>query len=222
MPPTATTTSVRLRNLTLSAFAVFGWELVVTMLLDSLIEGVVGPTWLRATHWLVTGAGWTLGAVLLLRHEPWRAGAAADGIRGRGRRAAVGAAALLAAIGVRTALTQEWKPLAEITRLHDDVGAAAFAVSLAALVLYYLAETLVIVLLVGYGHRWGTERWGRPGVPWGGLALACTWGAAHLLLQGPAGGLYAMFAAVLYGYLHLAAGGRFSRSFALTGAAFLL
>jgi hypothetical protein len=217
-----TTTSARLRTLALLAFAVFGWELVVTMLLDGVIEGVVGPTWLRAVHWLVTAAGWTAGALVLLRQEPWLAGAASDAIRGRGRRVAVGTVALVVAIGVRTALTQEWKPLAEVTRLHEDVGSSAFAVSLAALVLYYLAETLVIVVLVGYGQRWGTERWGRPAVPWGGLALACTWGATHLLLQGPAGGLYAMGAAVLYGLLHLAASGRFGRSYALTCAAFLL
>lgn len=215
-----TTTSVRLRNLALYAFAVFGWELVVAMLLDGLIEGLVGDPWVRAVHWLVTAAGWAAGAVLLLRREPWSAGGHAGA--SRGRRLVAGGTALVLAIGARTALTQEWKPLAEVTRLHDDVGASAFPVSLAALVVYYLAETLVIVTLLGYGQRWGEATWGRPQVPWGGLVLACTWGAAHVFLQGPAGGVYAMGAAVLYGVLLLAARGRFAPTYALTAAAFLL
>lgn len=218
-----TTTSDRLRNFALYACAVFGWELVVTMLLDSAIRSAVGDQWAPAVHWLVTAVGWVVGAVLLLRREPWprRTADSTDDGPGRGRRIILGAAALVLAVGVRAALTQEWKPLAEIDRLHDDVG-SALPVSLTALVLYYLAETLVIVTLVGYGQRWGEAVWGRPQVPWGGIALACTWGAAHLLLQGPAGGAYAMGAAVLYGVIHLAVRRRFGATYGLTAAAFVL
>jgi hypothetical protein len=219
-----TTTSVRLRNLALYAFAVFGWELVVTLLLDGVIRGAAGDDWAPAVHWAVTAAGWGVGAVLLLRAEPWVPAGVGGGTDtwGRGRRVAAGAAALALAVGVRAVLTGEWKPAAEVARLHDDVGAAAFPVSLAALVVYYLAEVVVIVLLLGYGQRWGEATWGRPQVPWGGLALACTWGAAHLLLQGPAGGVYAMGAAMLYGVLLLAVRGRFAPTYVLVAAAFLL
>lgn len=48
----------------------------------------------------------------------------------------------------------------------------------------------MIVLLLGYGQRWGEATWGRLQVPWGGLALACTWGCAVdplLLVQGVTG-----------------------------------
>jgi hypothetical protein len=171
----------------------------------------------------VTAAGWGVGAALLLRAEPWPgSGPGPADSWSRGRRVVAGVVALALAVGVRAALTGEWKPVAEVARLRDDVGAAAFPMSLAALVVYYLAEVVVIVLLLGYGQRWGEATWGRPRVPWGGLALACTWGAAHLLLQGPAGGVYAMGAAMLYGVLLLAVRGRFGPAYVLVAAAFLL
>lgn len=100
-----TTTSVRLRNLALYAFAMFGWELVVTMLLDGAIRGAVGDDWASAGHWLVTAAGWGVGAVLLLRAEPWAGSelGPADSWS-RGRRVVAGVVALVLAVGVRAAL----------------------------------------------------------------------------------------------------------------------
>ncbi|MBO9569028.1 MAG: hypothetical protein J7503_09390 [Cellulomonas iranensis] len=216
-------TASRWRNLALYAFAVFGWELVVGLALDGAIRGAVGERWAPAVHWLVTAAGWLAGALLLLRHAPWRSDdpVAAPAGPGRARRAAYAAAALVLAVGSRAALTHEWKPLAEAVRLHDDVG-SAFAPSLAALVVYYLAEVLVIVTLLGYGQRWGEAARGRSDVPWGGLVLAATWGLVHVLLQGPAGGAYAMGAAVLYGVLHRAVRGHLGLTYALVATAFVL
>ncbi|KSW16113.1 hypothetical protein ATM99_01265 [Cellulomonas sp. B6] len=59
-------------------------------------------------------------------------------------------------------------------------------------------------------------------MPWGGFVLAATWGLVHVLLQGPAGGAYAMGAAVLYGVLHRSVHGRLGPTYALVAAAFVL
>lgn len=106
--------------------------------------------------------------------------------------------AALLAITVRALLLQELKLPSEYERLSVAQGEAApFAFAL--LMLYYLCEAMVIVLVIALGQRAGELRFGLPALPWGGFVLACTWGATHILLRGPAAGLYAMFAAVLYG-----------------------
>jgi len=209
----------------LYAFAVFGWELAVTVLLDPLWAST-GATASALLHWAVTAAGWLVGAIAIIR---WIR-AEADGatpvfgpaLRGHVAPRTVGIIlAVAVAIGVRAAILQEWKLVGEYGRLAaDDQGTAPllFAVLLA----YYLCEVAVVVLLVVLGQRAGELRFGRPAVPWGGLVLALTWGATHILLQGPATGLYAMLASLLYGLVFSLGNRRFAATSALIAVAFLL
>ena len=59
-------------------------------------------------------------------------------------------------------------------------------------------------------------------MPWGGLVLAVTWGAVHLLLQGPAGGAFAMLTAVVLGVVHLLAERQLRIWYPLAAVAFVV
>lgn len=216
---------VRYLTAALYAFAVFGWELIVVLLLDPLWRGA-RPGVGTALHWAVTAAGWATGSIVLLRlvRDPRRGypRAFAGDLSGRrvARAAGIIAAAVIA-VGVRALIFQEWKLVGEYGRLAveaPDVAPAAFALLLA----YYASETVVVVLVLALGQAAGELRFGRPAVPWGGVVLAATWGVAHILLQGPAAGLYAMAAALLYGCIFSLGHRRVRSTALLVGLAFVL
>lgn len=211
--------------LALYGFAVFGWELAVLLALDPLLADRTGDTAAALTHWWVTAVGWAVGAVVVLRlahREPDRERLLASPLDGHtAARAAAVVVALLVAVLLRLAVTGEWKPRAEWEGLVEGDGELA-PIAGAALLLYYACETLVVVTVLACGQRAGELRFGRPAVPWGGLVLALTWGAVHVLLQGPAAGLYAMLAAVLYGVAFSCGDRRLVTTLALVGLAFLL
>lgn len=127
------------------------------------------------------------------------------------------------AIGSRAVIVGEWKLVGEYERLlavHGDTVTIAFAL----LVIYYLCEAAVIVLVIAPGQCFAERRFGSPGVPWGGFVLVITWGATHILLQGPHTGAYAMIASVLYGCIY-SLGPRRSvpvPTYAMVAAAFIL
>ena len=176
-PTRQTESASRYLVVTLYAFAVFGWELIVTMVLDPLLAAA-GPSMAAMLHWLITAAGWIAGSLLLLRaiRDPRRGLGGAFGHPLRGGiawRAVVVAAAVILAVTVRVAALHEWKLPSEYERLsavHGDATVLAFAVLLA----YYLSETLVIVILLALAQRGGERQWGARAVPWGGFALALT------------------------------------------------
>jgi len=59
-------------------------------------------------------------------------------------------------------------------------GAIVFLTQL----LYYLLETLVVVIMIALFQRAGEQQFDIPAVPWGGIGIALTWGALHLLTGG--------------------------------------
>lgn len=188
--------------LALYAFAVFGWELVVTLVLDPLLAPF-GTTGSALAHWSITAAGWLTGVAVILRSTRDLTGGLdrlfTEPLRGNRVLRVLGVAvAVFLAVGGRAVFLREWKLVGEYQGLSLDQGdAAPFA--FVVLLLYYLCEAAVIVLTLALGQRAGEMRFGTPAVPWGGFVLALTWGAVHILLQGPAAGVYAMAAAVLYG-----------------------
>ena len=185
-------------------FAVFAWEFVV-LLLDPVWNPGERDHEVEMWHRLGTAAGWIFGAILLGRNAA-RVGVFSDR-RKRinplpssvlGYVTVLGAVVL--AVAVRTVAFGEMKIVGEFTGLGDRAGSGA-PLSALALVAYYVAETALIVLLLLFAQRAGETRFGHPAIPWGGLVLALTWGVMHFFLQGPSAGLYAVFAAILYGVI---------------------
>jgi len=64
--------------------------------------------------------------------------------------------------------------------------------------LYYLLESLMVVLLMAMWQRAGEIWTGRVWVPWGGVGLALTWGVAHFATH-PAGAVFVVPTALVYG-----------------------
>lgn len=209
-------------NLALYAFAIFAWELFVLITFDVGLEAAgLGDGPVSVLHWLITAAGWCGGAWYLLHRRPQQDARFADPLVGSVvRRTLSVAVAVAICSGVRIAALGEWKPYAEIQDLRVDLGSAAW-LGVTSLFIYYVAEALVIVVLVAFAQRAGELRFGRRGVPWGGLLLACTWGVTHIFLQGPSAGFYAIFASVLYGVIYVVGPRRLAPTIALIGIAFI-
>jgi hypothetical protein len=188
----------------LIVFAVFAWEFVVLLLIDPFLfqeeNDTAAPIW----HHAITAAGWALGAALLTRSAA-RVGVFTDRKNAAPAgsvaiRTLVVVAAASAAVLIRAAAFGEFKIGAEIADIITNSGSLA-PLGITALLAYYVTEAALIVLVIMFGQRAGKKQFGRREVPWGGIVLAGTWGIMHIFLQGPAGGAYAIIAAVLYGLI---------------------
>jgi hypothetical protein len=188
----------------LVTFAIFSWELIVVLLVDPLLADTAqAGLW----HHAITAAGWTIGAVLLTRHARHvgvlighRRSTVA--LTSGSIRAVLVVGAIIAAVAVRAVAFGELKIAGELATVIARGGLDALATGLG-LAVYYLSEAFLIVLLILFAQRAGQNRFGRPDLPWGGLVLGLTWGVMHFFLQGVTAGIYAMFAAVLYGVIVL-------------------
>ncbi len=88
---------------------------------------------------------------------------------------------------------------------------------------YYAAETLLILHLVGFGQKAGEMRFGHPNVPWGGLLTGLTWGLAHALTKGQLSmGILSFFGGVLFGAAYLTARKSAWRAYFLIALMFIL
>lgn len=72
--------------------------------------------------------------------------------------------------------------------------------------LYYLMETVLILLIVVFGQKAGEIKFHQPNIPWGGILLGLTWGLVHALTKGELNiGLFGFFSGILYGVIYLIA-----------------
>lgn len=79
-------------------------------------------------------------------------------------------------------------------RLYGDRGTVVTAFQY----LYYLLESAMVLALLSLFQRAG-EKWTRRAlIPWGGIALSLSWGAAHLGTH-PEGAAIVMLIALIYG-----------------------
>ena len=70
--------------------------------------------------------------------------------------------------------------------------------------LYYLLESMMVLLIIAFFQRAG-ELWTRlSSIPWGALGLTLTWGLAHFASH-PAGALTVVMSALLFGFVFLGA-----------------
>ncbi|MDH6363753.1 hypothetical protein M2139_000590 [Enterococcus sp. PF1-24] len=90
-------------------------------------------------------------------------------------------------------------------------------------VLYYFAESLLIVLTIALGQHFFEEQFRLSAkLPSGGLFLALTWGLMHFFLQGISGGFYAMFFALIAGTIYVVCKKDFPLSYLFIAIAFIL
>lgn len=71
--------------------------------------------------------------------------------------------------------------------------------------IYYFFETGLFLLIIVFAQKAGDTWFKNDKIPWGGIAVAITWGLAHIFTKGSLiVGLQASLAGVLFGIVYLA------------------
>lgn len=184
-------------SLALYAFAGFGLEVVLLMILPSVL-GVGNSDYTllhQCIHWGITCLLWGSMAVFLIRlskrkhdFDIMRLNATPDA---RGWLLAIVVSVI--AIAATTVVWEGFKPVQEYKE----------AVRFVFQNIYYLFEAALILLTIAFGQKFGETLFKRDGLPYGGMFLALTWGLIHILLQGGATGIYAFFMSLLYGTIYI-------------------
>jgi hypothetical protein len=69
--------------------------------------------------------------------------------------------------------------------------------------LYYIFESFIMVLVVGFGQAFGERKFSKKNIPWGGILLALTWGLSHWLNKGMEAGITCAIVALYFGISYL-------------------
>ncbi|WP_150267512.1 hypothetical protein [Paenibacillus tepidiphilus] len=181
----------------LYAFAGFGFEVVLSMLLPSIL-GVGSSEYTlihHCIHWVLTCILWGSMALFLIRlsrkkyaFDIMKLNEAPDS---KGWLLAV--VTSVAAIAVTTIVWGGFKPVQEYKGIIESVVQN----------IYYLFEAALILLTIAFGQKFGETLLKRGSLPYGGIFLALTWGLIHILLQGSLTGVYAFFMSILYGTVYI-------------------
>ena len=187
--------------LALTAFGGLGLEALYAYLLEPIVYGCEMQdwnTWQVILHWTITCITWGIvachtvksakkdcGFYLFQKNEPvklWQWGAV------------IGCAAVCL-----SSTYIDWggsKLLIEFGRL----GALKFTFQY----IYYLFEVAMFMLIIVYGQKAFEVWFQKPNIPYGGIAVALTWGMAHWFTKGSfAAGIYSAFGGFCFGVVYL-------------------
>ncbi|WP_019910314.1 hypothetical protein [Paenibacillus sp. HW567] len=200
----------------LYAFAGFGLEVVLSMLLPSIL-GVESSEYTlihHCIHWVLTCILWGSMALFLIRLS--RKKYSFDIMKLNEAPDSKGwfLAALISVIAI-AATTIVWggfKPVEEYK------GIVRFIFQN----IYYLFEAALILLTIAFGQKIGDTLIKKGGLPYGGIFLALTWGLIHILLQGGQTGVYAFFMSILYGLVYILLKKNIRYSYMMTAIIFIL
>lgn len=181
----------------LYAFAGFGLEVVLSMLLPFLF-GVGSSEYTlihECIHWMLTCILWGSMALFLIRlskkkysFDIMKLNEMPDS---KGWLLAV--VVSIIAITVTTFVWGGFKPVQEYNGIVKSIFQN----------IYYLFEAALILLTIAFGQKFGETLLKKGSLPYGGIFLALTWGLIHILLQGTQTGVYAFFMSILYGTVYI-------------------
>jgi hypothetical protein len=200
----------------LYAFAGFGLEIVLSMILP----GVLGTPYaeysllLHCIHWSVTCVLWGGSVVFLVKFAAKRYD---FNIMQFTQSPSVGRwlfALGLAAICIiaTTIVSDGFKPMVE----YNGIIRFIFQT------IYYLFESALITLTIIFGQKFGEMVTKKNNLPYGGAFLALTWGLVHILTQDLLTGVYAIVMALLYGIGYLVLEKNTRYAYILVAAIFIL
>lgn len=205
----------------LSLYAFLGVGLEVALigaegLLDSQGAGAMSAKQ-HVVHWLLTSLIWVVVALWLTRVARTRYGYDVWGTRPRPstRQLVVGGVTAAVYLVVTSVAWQGLKPASEIASL----GAVLFGFQC----LYYVAEAVLITLIVALAQEAGDRQYTTRWVPWGGLVAGASWGLMHFFTQGSLlAGAYGVAIGISFGIVHLALNKDGRRSFIAIAVLFIL
>ncbi len=200
----------------LYAFAGFGLEVVLSMLLP-MILGVKGSEYTlvhHCIHWTLTCILWGAMALFLIRLSKKKY--AFDVMRLNeepdSKRWLLAVLVSVVAIIVTTVVWGGFKPVQEYKGIVNFMFQN----------IYYLFEAVLILLTIAFGQKFGETLFHKSSLPYGGIFLALTWGLIHILLQGTMAGVYAVFMSLLYGMVYILLHKNIRYSYVLIAVIFVL
>lgn len=186
----------------LYAFAGLGMELVLGLFLEPLLFGETGNynTWGLISHWILTCVIWGVLAAILIRIAKRKYGF--DLFLNRTPLSVQNwlICAVIFAISAAIGLI-DWNGF-KVMKEFEYNGLLKFIFQY----VYYLFESVLVVLIIAFGQKAGEIFFCRPKIPWGGILAGLTWGLAHIFTKGSlTGGLVTCLDGFLYGLVYLAA-----------------
>ena len=88
--------------------------------------------------------------------------------------------------------------------------------------LYYLAESLLIVLAIIYSQNAFDSFFKTKYIPWGGIMLSLSWGLLHFISQGITTGILLMIHSLLFGSVYLLTNRNFLFSYLIIAFCFII
>ncbi|SJZ61547.1 hypothetical protein SAMN02745116_00913 [Pilibacter termitis] len=149
-------------------------------------------------HWLITSFLWGMVSFLLLRYSLKKWGLDLLNQRERLSKSqwifALVALAICIVVGFWD--WQGFKPAIELA--HN--GGVKFIFQY----VYYVFETVLVLLMVAFGQEAGESIFSKTGkIPWGGIVTAILWGLPHILTKGSISAGIVAVDALLFGVIYL-------------------
>ncbi len=199
--------------LTIITFGVILVDLVVT-LFDKLFWGdqyadiIVESPWnLLFTHMIVTVILWGIGIVYIVKYIKKNSNEVIDFKLKQKWKFYIGAFLLgVLFMIIEMIFYKEATPqfLREYSVFEHYYGSKAIYLSIMQNI-YYLAESVLVVLLLSLSH-YTFEKWFKnTKIPYAGIFLGLTWGVVHFI-KGPLVGLVVTLGAVLIGHIYIVSG----------------
>lgn len=206
-------------GLALYAFAGLGIEALYAFLLEPLLYGAAMEEWTvtqNILHWSITCISWGVIAYVLIRLSK-RAGF--DLFEGRPKvKTRQWICTLIFIIFSLYLSYTDWngfKPIIE----YQYNGLLKFIFQY----LYYLVETLLFMLIIIFGQKACEICFKAKNIPYGGIAVALTWGLVHILTKGSLQlGLLSALSGFMFGCVYLLLNRDIKKSYIVMAIMFML
>lgn len=190
-------------SLSLLAFAGLGLELLLGLFIEPMFFKAQMQEWSAAQniiHWIATCILWGVMAYLLLRDAKKNLGFS---IFQKTAKPGVAQWIGIAVCVIFSLLLSylDWEGFKVLKEFAYN-GWLKFIFQY----IYYIFEAVLFLLIIVFGQQ-AFEKWfGHPGIPYGGMVAALTWGLVHILTKGDlSAGIICAVSGLLYGTVYLLA-----------------
>ncbi len=186
--------------LAIMAFATIGLEAVLSMILEPIVYGYEMSAWSTPQfimHWSITCAIWGASAAALIYlakekcdFDLFRSGSKMTSTQWL----------IIAEIVVGSLIISciDWNG-AKIIKEFMINGWLKFIFQY----IYYLFEMVLVTLILVFSQKAGEIWFRKKNIPYGGIVIALTWGAAHFFTKGVLSGILGMAAGIAFGFVYL-------------------
>lgn len=207
-------------RLALYAFAGLGLEAVLAFLVEPYIYGTSIKEWTvvqSICHWVLTCILWGIVTSLIIRTAKNKYG---FDIFAKGKKLRLLQYILITVCICFMLLSSyiDWQGFKVLKEFQSN-GLLKFVFQY----IYYGFETALVLLIIVFSQL-GFEKWfKKPNVPYGGIAVALTWGIAHIFTKGSVlAGFFSMVGGFMFGIAYLLVNRDIKKAYILLYVMFVL